>query len=63
MRWLPPWLSGLREATRRVLGEARAIRDGGGFGSIVGRNTFQRDKAAALQLLDGMMRIYKGEER
>ncbi len=46
-----------------ILGEARAIRDGGGFGSIVGRNTFQRDKAAALQLLDGMMRIYKGEDR
>ena len=63
MRSLPPWLSVLRLATRRVLGEARAIQDGGGLRSIVGRNSFQRDKAATLQLLDGMLRIYKGEDR
>jgi class I fructose-bisphosphate aldolase len=37
---------------------ARAIRDGGGFGSIIGRNVFQRDKTDALQLLDKMMEIY-----
>jgi hypothetical protein len=30
-----------------------------GFGSIIGRNSFQRDKAAALRLLDGMVRIYQ----
>ena len=41
--------------------EARAIRDGGGFGSIMGRNAFQRDKAAALKLLGKIMSIYKGE--
>lgn len=40
---------------------ARAIRDGGGFGSIIGRNTFQREKAAALEMLDRMIRIYSGE--
>jgi class I fructose-bisphosphate aldolase len=40
---------------------ARAIRDGGGFGSIIGRNTFQRDKADALHMLDAMIRIYTGE--
>jgi len=40
---------------------ARAIRDGGGFGSIIGRNTFQRDKADALHMLDTMIRIYTGE--
>lgn len=45
-----------------VLEEARAIRDGGGFGSIIGRNVFQRPKEDALRLLDGMMRIYAGEE-
>ncbi len=43
-----------------VFDEARAIRDGGGFGSIIGRNTFQREKAAALHLLDGMIKIYQG---
>ena len=35
--------------------------DDGGFGSIIGRNSFQRDRAAALDLLDHMIRIYKGE--
>jgi class I fructose-bisphosphate aldolase len=35
-----------------------AIRDGGGFGSIIGRNVFQREKADALRMLDRMMEIY-----
>ena len=43
--------------------EARAIRDGGGFGSIIGRNSFQREKKAALRMLDGVMKIYKGETK
>ena len=46
---------------RALLNEARAIRDGGGFGSIVGRNAFQRSKGAAVELLGGMMAIYAGE--
>jgi class I fructose-bisphosphate aldolase len=41
--------------------EAKAIRDGGGFGSIMGRNAFQREKKAALELLGRIMSIYKGE--
>jgi class I fructose-bisphosphate aldolase len=40
---------------------ARAIRDGGGFGSIIGRNTFQREKADALRMLDTLVGIYSGE--
>ncbi len=40
--------------------EARAIRDGGGFGSIMGRNVFQRDREDALRLLDEIMGIYEG---
>ena len=40
--------------------EARAIRDGGGFGSIIGRNSFQRKKPDALKLLDTVMGIYEG---
>ena len=43
--------------------EARGIRDGGGFGSIIGRNSFQRKKADALKFLDTVMRIYSGELR
>lgn len=41
-----------------VLEEVRGIRDGGGFGSIVGRNAFQRPKAEALELLDGIVTTY-----
>ena len=34
-----------------VLAEIRAVRDGGGFGTIMGRNTFQRTEARAKKLL------------
>lgn len=41
-----------------VLAEATAIRDGGGTGSIIGRNSFQRPHSAALGLLGHIMDIY-----
>ena len=41
--------------------EVRAIRDGLGFGSIIGRNSFQRKKEAALKFLDAVMGIYEGK--
>jgi class I fructose-bisphosphate aldolase len=44
-----------------VYNEARAIRDGGGNGSIIGRNTFQRPRDEALKMLDTIIRIYQGE--
>lgn len=43
-----------------VYDDARAIRDGGGNGSIIGRNTFQRSREDALQMLDKLIEIYKG---
>jgi class I fructose-bisphosphate aldolase len=43
-----------------LLDEVRAIRDGGGFGSIIGRNTFQRSREDALRLLDRIIGIYEG---
>ncbi|HET9951650.1 MAG TPA: class I fructose-bisphosphate aldolase [Candidatus Eisenbacteria bacterium] len=46
-----------------VLNEARAIRDGGGFGSIIGRNSFQRKKPDAVKLLRSIMAIYTGETK
>lgn len=49
---------GAKKDDAAILAEAQAIRDGGGFGSITGRNVFQRDRAAALSLLDGVMGIY-----
>ncbi len=42
--------------------DARDIRDGGGNGSIIGRNTFQRPRDEALAMLGKLVRIYKGEE-
>ena len=41
--------------------EARGIRDGGGCGSIIGRNSFQRSKPEALKFLGTVMKIYAGE--
>jgi class I fructose-bisphosphate aldolase len=44
----------------QVFSEVRAIRDGGGFGSIIGRNSFQRKKPEALKFLSTVMGIYEG---
>ncbi|MCA9244579.1 MAG: class I fructose-bisphosphate aldolase [Phycisphaerales bacterium] len=46
-----------------VFDDARAIRDGGGFGSIIGRNAFQRPRAQAVDLLKRIMAIYRGDEK
>lgn len=45
-----------------VYEDARAIRDGGGNGSIIGRNTFQRSREDALAMLGRLVDIYKGRE-
>tara|TARA_A100001037_G_C15122277_1_gene624466 strand:- start:859 stop:1782 length:924 start_codon:yes stop_codon:yes gene_type:complete len=44
-----------------IFNEARAIRDGGGNGSIIGRNTFQRPRQDALKMLDSIIKIYQGK--
>jgi class I fructose-bisphosphate aldolase len=43
-----------------LLTEIRAIQEGGGFGSILGRNSFQRTKEKALKMLSEVMDIYAG---
>lgn len=53
---------GAAKGTDAVYQDARDIRDGGGNGSIIGRNTFQRPRDDALAMLDRLVRIYKGEE-
>ena len=42
-----------------VLAEIRGIAEGGAFGSIVGRNSFQRAKAEGIELLHEIMDIYQ----
>jgi class I fructose-bisphosphate aldolase len=44
------------------LDEIRAVHAGGGFGSIIGRNTFQRPWDQALELLGKVMAIHAGRE-
>ncbi len=51
---------GATAADDQVFNEARAIRDGGGFGSIIGRNSFQRRKEDAVKFLGTIMGIYEG---
>jgi class I fructose-bisphosphate aldolase len=51
---------GEAKETSAILDEIRAIRDGGGFGSIIGRNSFQRPKQEALDFLRTVMDIYAG---
>jgi class I fructose-bisphosphate aldolase len=41
--------------------EIRGIRDGGANGSIIGRNTFQRPRDQALDMLDKIIGIYQGK--
>ena len=50
-----------KENDEAIFEDARAIRDGGGFGSIIGRNSFQRPKEHALKFLETIMKIYAGE--
>ncbi len=51
---------GAKKGADSVYDDARAIRDGGGNGSIIGRNSFQRDRADALDMLGKLVDIYKG---
>ncbi|MGY6633327.1 MAG: class I fructose-bisphosphate aldolase [Alkalilacustris sp.] len=50
---------GAKKGEGSVYDDARAIRDGGGNGSIIGRNTFQRPRDEALEMLAKLVDIYK----
>jgi len=50
---------GPTEGDQALLEGVKAIRAGGGFGSIIGRNCFQRARPDALALLDRIMAIYE----
>ncbi|HUP02159.1 MAG TPA: class I fructose-bisphosphate aldolase [Gemmatimonadota bacterium] len=41
--------------------DIRGIRDGGGYGSIIGRNTFQRPWDDSLRFIGTVIDIYRGE--
>jgi len=50
---------GNAKGDEEILEEIKQIKDGGGNGSIIGRNTFQRPKKNALDLLNKIIEIYK----
>jgi len=61
-RRLVVFSGGAKSDASNVYDQARAIRDGGGNGSIIGRNTFQRPHDEALDMLGRIIRIYQGKE-
>ena len=52
---------GAAKGTDAVYQEIRALRDGGANGSIIGRNSFQRSREDALELLSNVIKIYQGK--
>lgn len=51
---------GPAKGKEEVLEEIKQIEQGGAFGSIIGRNSFQRPEREALQFLGQVIKIYKG---
>lgn len=49
---------GETKSVEGVYDDTRAIQMGGGFGSIIGRNCFQRPREEAFKMLDEMVNIY-----
>ena len=51
---------GEAKATDALLEEVKGLADGGAFGSIMGRNAFQRPRAEAIKLLHDVQAVFKG---
>ena len=60
-RRLVVFSGGAAKGTDAVYDEIRALRDGGANGSIIGRNSFQRSREDALELLGNVIKIYQGK--
>ena len=52
---------GNTKSDEEIFSEVKGIYRGGGSGSIIGRNTFQRPRKDALVLLDKIIKIYLGK--
>lgn len=53
---------GEAKSTDELLGEVTQLAQGGAFGSIMGRNAFQRPKAEAIGLLQKVQDIFAGKQ-
>jgi fructose-bisphosphate aldolase, class I len=54
---------GEAKTTEDLLKEVKELALGGGFGSIMGRNAFQRPKKEAIDLLRGVMAVFRGNDK
>ena len=54
---------GSKTSSDAFFDDIRGIRDGGGFGSIIGRNTFQRPWDESLRFIDQVISIYADASR
>jgi class I fructose-bisphosphate aldolase len=50
---------GAQKSSDDVIDEVREINAGGGFGSILGRNAFQRPRAEGIDLLRRVIGVYR----
>lgn len=53
---------GEAKGTEAILNEVKELAQGGGFGSIMGRNAFQRPRAEAINLLHEVQNIFAGRK-
>lgn len=60
-RRLVVFSGGAAKGTDAIYEEIRQLRDGGANGSIIGRNSFQRSREDALDLLANIIKIYQGK--
>lgn len=60
-RRLVVFSGGAAKGTDALFEEIRQLRDGGANGSIIGRNSFQRSREDALDLLSNIIKIYQGK--
>ncbi|MBA3814005.1 MAG: class I fructose-bisphosphate aldolase [Alphaproteobacteria bacterium] len=60
-RRLVVFSGGAAKGLEGVYEDAKAIRDGGGNGSIIGRNAFRRPRDEAMKMLDTLIKIYQGK--
>ncbi|MBT5571240.1 MAG: class I fructose-bisphosphate aldolase [Alphaproteobacteria bacterium] len=60
-RRLVVFSGGAAKGEDAIYDEIRGLRDGGANGSIIGRNSFQRSREDALNLLGNIIKIYQGK--
>lgn len=53
---------GEAKGTEEILAEVKELAQGGGFGSIMGRNAFQRPKGEAIELLKQVQNAFAGRD-